>query len=70
MNDGKDDDDMDAVLNKNSDDTGKRKSKSASHKVLITHHLRKVYGEVAGEGVPKRFIDLLNQLDGPEEQKS
>jgi hypothetical protein len=27
MDDGKDDDDMDAVLNKNSDDAGKRKGK-------------------------------------------
>lgn len=63
MDDGKDDDDMDAVLNKHPDDAGKRKGKSAATKGLITRNLRLAYGEVAGEGVPQRFLDLLNQID-------
>jgi hypothetical protein len=69
MDDGKDDDDMEAVLNKSSDEAGKRKSKSAAHKSLITRNLRLAYGEVAGEGVPKRFLDLLDQIDDPEDKK-
>lgn len=70
MHDGKDDDDMDAVLNKSSDDAGKRKGKSAANKSLITRNLRMAYGEVAGEGVPDRFLDLLSQLDEREGKKS
>ena len=61
---------MDAVLNKSSDDAGKRKSKSAANKSLITRNLRMAYGEVAGEGVPDRFLDLLSQLDEREGKKS
>lgn len=68
--DGKDDDDMDAVLNKNHDDAGKRKGKSAAHKGLITRNLRLAYGEVAGEPVPARFLELLNQISDPEDKKS
>lgn len=70
MDDGKDDDNMDAVLNKSSDDAGKRKGKSAAHKSLITRNLRLAYGEVAGEAVPQRFLDLLNQIDNSEDKKS
>lgn len=70
MDDGKDDDDMDAVLNKNPDDAGKRKSKSAATKGLITRNLRLAYGEVAGEGVPQRFLDILNKIDEKEGGKS
>jgi hypothetical protein len=70
MDDGKDDDDMDAVLNKNSDDAGKRKSNSAAHKSLITRNLRLAYGEVAGEGVPQRFLELLDKIGDAEDKKS
>ncbi|MGD9979129.1 MAG: NepR family anti-sigma factor [Hyphomonadaceae bacterium] len=68
--DGKDDDDMDAVLNKNEADAGKRKSKSATHKGLITRNLRLAYGEVASEPVPQRFLDLLEQIDEGEDDQS
>jgi len=68
--DGKDDDDMDAVLNKNEADPGKRKSKSATHKGLITRNLRLAYGEVASEPVPQRFLDLLEQIDEGEDDQS
>ncbi len=70
MDDGKGDDDMDAVLSKNPEGTGKRKSKSAANKVLITRNLRLAYSEVAGEGVPQRFLDLLNQLNESEGKQS
>lgn len=70
MDDGKDDDDMDAVLNKNPDDAAKRKGKSAANKSLITRNLRLAYGEVTSEGVPDRFRDLLDQLGENEGKKS
>ncbi|MCX7356622.1 MAG: NepR family anti-sigma factor [Alphaproteobacteria bacterium] len=70
MDDGKDDDDMDAVLNKTPDDAGKRKGKGAANKSLITRNLRLAYGEVTGEGVPDRFKDLLEQLGEIEVKKS
>lgn len=70
MDDVKDDDDMDAVLNKDPKDADKRKSRAAAAKSLITRNLRLVYGEVAGEGVPQRFLDLLNQIGESEEGKS
>lgn len=70
MNDGKDDDDMDAVLNKSSEDAGKRKGKAAANKSLITRNLRLAYGEVTQEGVPDRFRDLLEQLGESEGKKS
>ncbi len=69
MADGKDDDDMDAVLNTD-DDAGKRKSNSAAHKSLITRNLRLAYGEVASEGVPQRFLELLDKLGDAEDKKS
>jgi len=69
MHDGKDDDDMGAVLNKGSDDAGRRKGKSAANKSLITRNLCMVYGEVADEAVPDRFLELLSQLDEREEKK-
>jgi len=63
----KDDDDMDAVLNKHSDDdAGKRKGKAGTHKSLITRNLRLAYGEVASETVPQRLLDILNKIDGEE----
>ncbi len=69
MADGKDDDDMDAVLNTD-DDAGKRKSNSAAHKSLITRNLRLAYGEVASEGVPQRFLELLDKIGDAEDKKS
>lgn len=70
MDDGKDDDDMDAVLNKNPDDAGRRKGKAAANKSLITRNLRLAYGEVTNEGVPDRFKNLLDQLGEIEGKKS
>ena len=70
MDSGKDDDDMDAVLNKNPDDAGKRKGQSAANKSLITRNLRLAYGEVTGEGVPARFLELLGRIDESEGKKS
>ncbi|MGQ0531806.1 MAG: NepR family anti-sigma factor [Caulobacteraceae bacterium] len=67
--DGKDDDEMDAVLNKNDADAGKRKSKAATHKSLITRNLRLAYGEVASEPVPKRFLDLLDRIEDSEDDQ-
>lgn len=69
MNDVKDDDDMDAVLNKNSDDAARRKGKSAANKSLITRNLRLAYGEVTSEGVPDRFLEILNRIDDDSEGK-
>ncbi len=66
--DRKDDDDMDAVLNKHSDDSGKRKGKASTHKSLITRNLRLAYGEVASESVPKRFLDILDKLEDGEDK--
>ena len=43
---------------------------TATHKALITRNLRLVYGEVAGEQVPERIMDLLNQLADRKDQKS
>ena len=71
MDDGKDDDDMDAVLNKNSDESGRRKGKSAANKSLITRNLRLAYGEVQSEGVPDRFLEILGRMpDDGEGKKS
>lgn len=67
MDDGKDDDDMDAVLNKNSEESGRRKGKSAANKSLITRNLRLAYGEVTSEGVPDRFMEILGRM--PDEGK-
>ena len=64
----KDDDEMDALLDKHNSNHhagGQRgKSASAAHKALITRNLRLAYGEVAREPVPQRFMDLLDQIDG------
>lgn len=69
MEDGKDDDDMDAVLNKNPEDAGRRKGKASANKSLITRNLRLAYGEVTSEGVPDRFLDLLGQIDRKEGER-
>lgn len=69
MEDGKDDDDMDAVLNKNPDDAGRRKGKASANKSLITRNLRLAYGEVTSEGVPDRFLEILGKLDSKEGER-
>ena len=43
---------------------------TATHKALITRNLRLVYGEVAGEPVPSRITELLNQLGAAKETRS
>lgn len=71
MVDGKDDDDMDAVLNTNPDDAGKRKKgKSAENKSLITRNLRMIYGKVTEEPMPDRFLEILNRIEDGEGKKS
>jgi hypothetical protein len=67
--DGKDDDDMDAVLNKERE-PGKPKGKASTHKHLITRNLRMAYGEIASEPVPDRFLELLNKIDELEDKSS
>ncbi|MEQ1819305.1 MAG: NepR family anti-sigma factor [Terricaulis sp.] len=69
MEDGKDDDDMDAVLNKNPEDAGRRKGKASANKSLITRNLRLAYGEVQSEGVPDRFLELLEKIDRKEGER-
>ena len=69
MEDGKDDDDMDAVLNKNPDAAGKRKGKASANKSLITRNLRLAYGEVTSEGVPDRFLEILGKIDRKEGER-
>lgn len=69
MEDGKDDDDMDAVLNKNPEDAGRRKGKASANKSLITRNLRLAYGEVTSEGVPDRFLQILGKIDRKEGER-
>lgn len=69
MEDGKDDDDMDAVLNKNPDDAGRRKGKASANKSLITRNLRLAYGEVTSEGVPDRFLEILGKIEAKEGER-
>ena len=40
-----------------------RRTGSANVGQVIGHKLRAIYDEVAHEEVPKRFIDLLDELD-------
>jgi len=42
---------------------------TATHKALITRNLRLVYGEVAGEPVPDRISQLLNELGAKEGER-
>jgi hypothetical protein len=35
---------------------------TATHKSLITRNLRLVYGEIAGEVIPDRMAELLEQI--------
>ncbi|WP_395645222.1 NepR family anti-sigma factor [Terricaulis sp.] len=60
-------DDMETLVTKTPPANGrpgkaKGGASSATHKQLITRNLRLVYGEVAGEKVPDRIMDLLDQL--------
>ena len=46
---------------------------STANKALITRNLRLAYDEIAGEGIPKEMLDLLNQIsakEGAEEEGS
>jgi len=47
-----------------------RKATAATHKALITRNLRLAFGEVAGEPVPDRFMDLLERIDTAEDKRS
>ncbi|MES1202996.1 MAG: NepR family anti-sigma factor [Pseudomonadota bacterium] len=54
--------------NKPSDKDGKPKkarsgASTSAHKALIARNLRLVYDEVAGENVPDRILELLDQMD-------
>jgi hypothetical protein len=35
-------------------------------KAKIGQQLRIMYGEIVGQGVPDRFVDILRGLDGPD----
>ena len=47
-----------------------RRATAATHKALITRNLRLAFGEVAGEPVPKRFMDLLERIDSAKDGQS
>jgi len=49
---------------------GKSRPASANHKALITRNLKLAYGQVAGEPLPKRLLDVLAALDDAEDKKS
>ena len=64
---------MEALVNNKppGEGSGRRpKPASATHKALIARNLKAVYGQVAGEAVPQHLLDILKQLDGPEDKKS
>ena len=42
---------------------------SSPHKALITRNLRIAYDEVAGEAIPSRILELLQQMDQNEGRK-
>jgi hypothetical protein len=42
------------------------KEAKASHKTLISRHLKLVYDDIAREQLPKNLQDLLNQIDDGE----
>jgi hypothetical protein len=44
---------------------GSGKSTSAANKALIARNLRLAFGEVAGEPLPKEWLDLLGKIDEP-----
>jgi Anti-sigma factor NepR len=39
-------------------------------KAKIGQQLRIMYGEIVGQGVPDRFVDILRGLDGPDDESS
>jgi hypothetical protein len=39
------------------------KESKASHKTLISRHLKLVYDDIAGEELPQNLRDLLSQID-------
>jgi hypothetical protein len=64
---------MEALVNNKPSGEGsgrKPKPASATHKALIARNLKAVYGQVASEPVPQHLLDILKQLDGPEDKKS
>jgi hypothetical protein len=67
-------DDMETLETKTPPGSGRQKPKgggsgsTATHKQLITRNLRLVYGEVAGEKVPDRILDLLDQLSAAKDK--
>ena len=69
MEDGKDDDDMDAVLNKDPDDASRRKTKASANKSLITRNLRLAYGETLSEPVPDHLLEILGKIDRKEGER-
>lgn len=64
---------MEAPVSKKPPEDGsysQSKPASATHKALITRNLKMAYGQVAGEPVPQRLLDILASLDTNEEKKS
>lgn len=60
---------METVVNANKPPQAEERAKkgpdhasTATHKSLITRNLRLVYGEIAGEAIPDRLADLLDQI--------
>jgi hypothetical protein len=43
---------------------------SATHKALITRNLKLAFGPVTNEKLPERWLELLDQLDDAEGNKS
>ena len=39
-------------------------------KAKIGQQLRIMYGEIVGQGVPDRFVEILRGLDGPDDEGS
>lgn len=56
--------------NRPSEDGKAKKQRSgtstSAHKQLITRNLRMVYDQIAGEEIPPRILDLLQQIDESE----
>jgi hypothetical protein len=63
-------DDMENLVTKKSPQHGGNggsggKSTSTAAKALIARNLRLAFGEVAGEPLPKEWLDLLGKIDEP-----
>ena len=50
--------------------THKPAKDKASHKTLISRHLKLVYDDIAREKLPQQMQDLLSQMDEKTEVKS